>query len=626
MYCLNPTCPAPANNTPRLKRCRACRSKLLIAKRYRALEPIASGGFGRTFLAQDERDPQKARCAIKQFYPERLDLRQADKAQAAVALFHAEADRLAQLGSHPQIPVLLAHAEQENYQYIVQEFIDGPNLAEELAAVGPFTEDRIRELLASLLSVLDFVHHGRVIHRDIKPANIIRRRDTGDLVLVDFGAAKYATETSLAQTGTLIGSAGYAAPEQLFGKPTYASDLYSLGVTCIHLLTQTDPFELYEPAAGCFTWRDYLGDNPVSDRLGRVLDRAVASSVGDRFRSAREMLQALAGSAPLPGRTARILPLQLRGPLRVRSLAGLRETVRALAFSPDGRLLAASSQTEGGFLLGKNAIVRLFETEGSETDGSDRQTCFVQRPGNWILSLAFSPDGRYIAGGGQDGSICLWNLDSRQRAGTLSDRSGPVRAIAWSPDGAKLVSVGEVGPLHIWEMQESSQFSLARTLPAGAARTLAISPDGQILATDGPERTIELWDLTLGVPLPPLKGHQDRVEALAFGPDGQLLASSSGDWERHIRLWDVPTAETVATWQDCGAARSLQFSPDGRLLLTGGGDRFVRLWDVAGNRLLRLLRGHQALVCCTVFCPSGRRFASGGARATLKLWSDLNYI
>ena len=626
MYCLNPTCPNPTNNTKRLKRCRACKSKLLIDKRYRALKLIATGGFGRTFLAQDDRHPKKNRCAIKQFYPERPDLRQADGSQEAIALFHAEADRLEQLGAHPQIPSLLAHAEQENYQYIVQEFIDGPNLDEELAADGPFTEDRIRDLLASLLPVLDFVHRGQVIHRDIKPANIIRRRDDGDrpssLVLVDFGAAKYATATSLAKTGTLIGSAGYAAPEQMFGKPIYASDLYGLGVTCIHLLTQTDPFELYDPSAGRFVWRDYLAGNPVSDRLAAVLDRAIAPSVQDRFRSAREMLQALAGSAPLPSRTARIVPLQLRGPLRVRDLKGLRENVRTLAFSPDGKFLAASSTTEWGFLLGKNSTVQLFDAVSG-----DRLHRFVQRPGNWFLALAFSPDGRYLAGGSRDGAIALWDLELLKRIGTLKERSSPpIRNLAFSPDGLFLVGASTDGILRIWDAPNQQ---LSRTLPQApnAACALAFSPDGQLLAVDGPNRTIELWDMTLGTPLQPLVGHTDRVESLAFSPDGQLLASGSGDWERNIRLWDVQTSETIVTWTDCGAGvRSLQFSPDGRLLLSSGSDRFVRLWDVAGNRLLRLLRGHQTPVNCVAFCPSGRRFASGGTKATLKLWTELNYI
>ena len=120
---------------------------------------------------------------------------------------------------------------------IVQTFIDGQNLEQELEVEGAFNESKIRHLLRDLLPVLQFLHENHVIHRDIKPSNIIRRGSDGKLVLVDFGTARYVTGTFLARTGTVIGSAAYIAPEQLMGKAVYASDLYSLGVSCIHLLT-----------------------------------------------------------------------------------------------------------------------------------------------------------------------------------------------------------------------------------------------------------------------------------------------------------------------------------------------------------------------------------------------------
>ena len=132
--------------------------------------------------------------------------------------------------------------------YLVQQFIDGQDLEKELANEGKFNQHQIRELLLSLLPVLDFLHHQSVpvIHRDIKPANIIRRRGDRELILVDFGAAKQATHTMLAKTGTTIGSPEYVAPEQARGKPAFASDIYSLGVTCIFLLTQVSPFDLFD--------------------------------------------------------------------------------------------------------------------------------------------------------------------------------------------------------------------------------------------------------------------------------------------------------------------------------------------------------------------------------------------
>ncbi|NJL85368.1 MAG: protein kinase [Leptolyngbyaceae cyanobacterium SM1_1_3] len=123
----------------------------------------------------------------------------------------------------------------------MQEFIQGPNLEIKLQRQGVFDEAQIRALLEQILSVLVFVHQAQVIHRDIKPENILYVESTHTYFLVDFGASKYADVETLKQTGTVIGSAGYAAPEQMLGQAGFASDLYSLGVTCIHLLTGQHP-------------------------------------------------------------------------------------------------------------------------------------------------------------------------------------------------------------------------------------------------------------------------------------------------------------------------------------------------------------------------------------------------
>ena len=223
-YCLNPSCPKP-HHTHDGNFCLTCGSKLLLKERYRAIKPIGQGGFGRTFLAVDEDKPSKPRCVIKQFYPQAQGTSTVQKAEE---LFTQEAMRLDELGFHPQIPELLAYFTQENRQYLVQEFIDGQNLEQELAGAGRFNESQIWQLLNDLLPVLQFCHKRQVIHRDIKPENIIRRSPLSpplkrgeeinalrgssggsDLVLVDFGAAKIATYTALNSIGTSIGSPEY---------------------------------------------------------------------------------------------------------------------------------------------------------------------------------------------------------------------------------------------------------------------------------------------------------------------------------------------------------------------------------------------------------------------------------
>ncbi|PSB04249.1 bifunctional serine/threonine-protein kinase/formylglycine-generating enzyme family protein [Merismopedia glauca] len=287
-YCLNPNCHKP-HNPPENLFCLNCGSKLILRERYRALKVIGQGGFGKTFLAVDQDKPSKPRCIIKQFYPQAQGT---DNATKAAELFDREAVRLDDLGKHTQIPELLAHFSQDNRQYLVQQFIDGQNLAQILEQEGTFKEAQIRHLLNSLLPVLQFIHERDVIHRDIKPENIIQKHD-GELFLVDFGAAKYAIGTALMKTGTVIGTAEYIAPEQTRGKAVFASDLYSFGVTCIHLLTGISPFDLFDVSEDSWVWRQFLVDNPISEELAKTLDKLIENGTKRRYQSAQEAINVL---------------------------------------------------------------------------------------------------------------------------------------------------------------------------------------------------------------------------------------------------------------------------------------------------------------------------------------------
>ena len=290
-YCVNPDCSQP-QNPDNNKFCHHCSSPLLLKERYRPIQLIGQGGFGRTFLAIDEDIPSQPQCVVKQLYLQGINTESCDK---AIALFRQEAVRLDRLGKHPQIPALLAHFEQDRQLYLIQELIAGQTLAEELERQGTFTEEKIWELLRSLVPILNFIHQRRVIHRDIKPSNIMRRDNNSQLVLIDFGVAKLMTGTSLQRTGTIVGSAAYVAPEQLRGKAMPASDLYSLGVTCIHLLTNiSSPLDLYNVVDDRWEWRDYLPpENNVSDRLGYLLDKLLQYSLAKRYQTAADLLQTL---------------------------------------------------------------------------------------------------------------------------------------------------------------------------------------------------------------------------------------------------------------------------------------------------------------------------------------------
>ncbi|MBE9018923.1 serine/threonine protein kinase, partial [Chroococcidiopsidales cyanobacterium LEGE 13417] len=292
-YCLNPDCQNPQNLDGR-KYCLVCGSKLLLKDQYQAIKPIGNGGFGRTFLAEDA-NRLNALCVIKQFFPLPHIQGNIEAMAKATLLFKQEARQLLELGEkHPQIPTLFGYFEQEQRLYLVQQHIDGQDLEKELEQQGSFNEEQIRALMHSLLPVLQFIHHCDVIHRDIKPTNILRQKVDNKFVLIDFVVAKQLAGTSISAASTKPGTEGYAPIDQLRGGRAFpASDIYSLGVTCIRLMTNAELDEIYNPLEGNWMWRPYLQQRgiDVSDRLSDILDRMLQEYVQRRYQSAEEVLK-----------------------------------------------------------------------------------------------------------------------------------------------------------------------------------------------------------------------------------------------------------------------------------------------------------------------------------------------
>jgi serine/threonine protein kinase len=221
---------------------------------------------------------------------------------------------------------------------------------------------RFKALLTDILLVLDFIHSQGVVHRDIKPENIIRRNSDKKAVLVDFGASKVVTPLNRSVTGTVIGSAEYIAPEQANGKANNPSDLYSLGVTCIYLLTQISPFDLFDTSDHEWIWRQFLVNNNVRDDLGRILDKMIEFGTRKRYQSAREILQDLTGQSPATSiqspATPRYSPtpatpvIQTPPPPKVAANIVLK-SARGVNYSKLQQLLAAGNWKEADEETGK---------------------------------------------------------------------------------------------------------------------------------------------------------------------------------------------------------------------------------------------------------------------------------
>ena len=263
----------------------------ILSGRYRIVEELGRGGFGITYIAEDLQRPGNPQCVVKLFEPASID---PYTLSAGKNLFDREAEALERLGNHDQIPRLLAHFEDNQKFYLVQEYIEGHDLTEELLPNKQLSEAVVIQLLEDILEVLAFVHGEEVIHRDIKPSNIRRRKSDGKLVLIDFGAVKQVTTQVVNSQGQTkvtiaIGSPGYMPSEQSNRQPQFSSDVYAVGIIGIKALTGLFPIGI-DVNTGEIDWRNFRN---VSPKLANILDTMVRYDFRQRYPTAQLALQAV---------------------------------------------------------------------------------------------------------------------------------------------------------------------------------------------------------------------------------------------------------------------------------------------------------------------------------------------
>ncbi len=343
---------------------------LLLGGRYIVESPIARGGFGATFLARDRYTPAMKRCVVKLLQPIGFT-----SAQMVVAkqMFEREATVLEDLGTHPQIPDLLAYFEvqsgQDEFFYLVQEFVDGFTLEQIVEQHGAIAEADVLEIMHSLLPVLTFIHDKGSIHRDIKPANIMVRKSDQSYFLLDFGAVKQVAGVAQGQKSTGIFTPGYGAPEQMRGDTVFPStDLYAFAVTCLFLLTGKEPDELFDVSYNKWQWDRFV---KLSPNFNNVLHKMLESAPSDRFTSAADVLQALSSQASVPSvpmvqpsvqtpvKPAHQTSIQVPVPAPLPNSAPAVPKPAASRSQKTPWLLSASIPTQfiGAFLLGVEAML-----------------------------------------------------------------------------------------------------------------------------------------------------------------------------------------------------------------------------------------------------------------------------
>jgi serine/threonine protein kinase len=271
-----------------------CGTQELFRDRYEIVRILGRGGFGITYLAKNAVLPGQPWCVIKQLSPKVTNTSIWEKAYDR---FEKEAQALAKLGSHPQIPMLLDYFEVNGTFYLVQEYIHGYNLAFDVKRNGPKKEAEVKQFLQQILPVLEYLHKNQVMHRDIKPQNLLRCKYDQRFVLIDFGAVKEeladACENSTNDnaTGTFVGTIGFAPPEQFSLHSVYASDIYALGMTCLYLLTGKGPLEFtYDHSTDEICWQQTVN---VSNSFAKILGKMLKISLKERFQTVNELKRAL---------------------------------------------------------------------------------------------------------------------------------------------------------------------------------------------------------------------------------------------------------------------------------------------------------------------------------------------
>ncbi|MGF1512724.1 MAG: 4-Cys prefix domain-containing protein [Elainellaceae cyanobacterium] len=640
-YCLNPACPRP--ETPdRTDVCQACGASLTLKGRYRATAQIAKGASGRTLRGVDllGKSAGDRACVIQQGWP----IQQGDRARRQ---FRQYDQRLAQLSRHPQVPRLLAVIVQPESWYLIWAFARGRSLAAQLAEGTPFTEVQVRLLLFSLLPVLQVVHEQGIVHRDLKPENIIYV--TPDCPwLVDFSAAVVLDKslpaglpalTGGAQSVRPTGDAQYAAPEQLVGQPVFASDLFSLGVICVQLLTMVPPFELYSTAQNDQAWQTYL-PAPISPGLAKILTKLLRPAP-QRYRTAAAVLADLADLADLAALPDLPIapepsPEQSRpGQDRWRCRHQLNDHRGAVTAIATGDTIVVSG--------GSDRAIRIWTWQGECRQVIQALPWFGKGHRDRISALQIGDDGLTLLSSSDDGTLCEWSLVDCSRQSLVVSSGWGISAFTAIP--GLLVSGGTNGTLQLWDLQKKTVIESWRQHQARISG-LAISPNQQILLSASTDGTVRLWSLQTAEPLNVLQVGR-AVTAMAVMPQWNVLAL--GDEQGQLQLWDLFEMRPLyATQAHRGAVTALSLSP--QQLASGGEDAQIYLWGLPnapkprmlaprmpapstpeGTLEQRLLKQPQELtrlgvlahdwsVNAIAFSPSGDWLASGSADETLRLW------
>ena len=658
-YCINPDCSQPehpSNNNSNTRYCQSCGSQLLLNGQYRVSRLLSdTTGFGIVYEVFEGFTAKILKVLQEKWNNE----------PKAVELFKREYDVLLELSRQnvtgvPRGDAYFQYSTREGkiLHCLVMEKVEGINLEQWLKQYDNLSQKRALKWLREITLILDKIHQQNWLHRDIKPPNIMLR-NSGELVLIDFGTAREETQTYhqkvKGQQVTGITSAGYTANEQQHGQAVIQSDFHALGRTFVHLLTGKHPLEIYDPINDVLAWREETEN--IHPLLLDFIDELMGRLPKNRPANTRVILQRLdeierqlklppitpnrpsppaANPQPVvtqkqppvipkinPSPPVSPAPVPKKTPAQPVKNNNLRNGLIAIG----GVLLLGIGVTQGyGYFKSQEVNPQIAPINSPTNKLTTRKKIsehsFLDKTltghSDWVRSVVYSPDGRYLASGSGDKTIKISGVATGKQLRTLTGHSDTVSSVVYSPDGRYLASGSNDKTIKIWEVATGKQL---RTLTGhyGEVYSVVYSPDGRYLASGSWDKTIKIWDVVTGKQLRTLTGHSSPVLSVVYSPDGRYLASGSSD--KTIKIWEVATGKQLRTLTGhSGSVYSVVYSPDGRYLASGNDDKTIKIWEVATGKQLRTLTGHSDVVRSVVYSPDGRYLASGSDDDTLTIW------